>query len=196
MMHNAWCSIEEVPYCFPRSSVKCQGHMGQKTSILTQIGRFRTVNLVWIHWWLWNDAQSLKQHRRGALLFFKVIRHILSSHDKKSPILTRISRAFSDCKSSLNWPMDLKWCTKMYYGNGALSFFVVIHQIARSHGQKNGWFGSIWAILLGWSQLSNPSDLPCSRLSVKFKVTQLKNRLLTQIGRFLTVTLVWIHPRL
>ena len=30
----------------------------------TQIGRFRTVTLVWMHWWLWNDVQSLKQHKR------------------------------------------------------------------------------------------------------------------------------------
>ena len=31
-----------------------------KTSILTQIVRFRTVTPVWIHQWLWNSAQSLK----------------------------------------------------------------------------------------------------------------------------------------
>ena len=30
MMHKAKCSIEEVPYCFARSSIKFQGHMGQK----------------------------------------------------------------------------------------------------------------------------------------------------------------------
>ena len=30
MMHKAWSSIEEVPYCFSRSSVKFQGHTGQK----------------------------------------------------------------------------------------------------------------------------------------------------------------------
>ena len=28
MMHKAWCSIEEVPYYFPRSSIKLQGHKG------------------------------------------------------------------------------------------------------------------------------------------------------------------------
>ena len=39
-----------------------------------------TVTLDWIHWWLWNDAKSLKQHRRGALMFFKVIRQISRSH--------------------------------------------------------------------------------------------------------------------
>ena len=65
MMHSAWSSIVEVPYCFSRSYMKCctkletakercpivfQGHPSSfkvtryKTSpILTQIGRFRTI---------------------------------------------------------------------------------------------------------------------------------------------------------
>ena len=30
MMHKAWSSIGEMPYCFSRSSVKFQGHTGQK----------------------------------------------------------------------------------------------------------------------------------------------------------------------
>ena len=30
MMHKAWSSIEEVPYCFWRSSVKFQGHTAKK----------------------------------------------------------------------------------------------------------------------------------------------------------------------
>ena len=30
MMHKAWCSVEEVPYCFSWSSIKFQGHTGQK----------------------------------------------------------------------------------------------------------------------------------------------------------------------
>ena len=43
----------------------------KKSPFLTRIGGFWTVTRVWIYWWLWNDAQSLKQHRRGALLFFQ-----------------------------------------------------------------------------------------------------------------------------
>ena len=59
MMHKTWSSIEEVPYCFSRSSVKFQGHTALKITNLTQIWRFRTVTPVWIHWWIWNNAQSL-----------------------------------------------------------------------------------------------------------------------------------------
>ena len=36
MMHKAWCSIEKVPYCFSRSSIKFQGHTGWKIMILIQ----------------------------------------------------------------------------------------------------------------------------------------------------------------
>ena len=132
MMHKALSSIEEGPYCFPRSSVKFQGHTAKKIVdfdlnwefpdcnsslnsqlamkwrpkrcpivfqghpsnfkvtwvrillILTWIERFRTVTQVSIHRWLWNDAQSLMQYRRGALSFFKVIRQISRSRGQKN----------------------------------------------------------------------------------------------------------------
>ena len=50
------------------------------TEVTTQLNRFRTVTPVWIHIWWWNDAYSLMLLRRGALLFFKVIRQISRSH--------------------------------------------------------------------------------------------------------------------
>ena len=55
------------------------------TEVNTQLSRFRTLTPVWIHIWQWNHAHSWKQHRRGALLFFKVIRQISRSHDSKNP---------------------------------------------------------------------------------------------------------------
>ena len=111
MMHKAWGSIEEVLYCFSRSSVKLQGHTGQK--------KFVDFDPNWV---------------------------------------------FPDFNSSLNSLMDLKWCTKLdvldrkevpyYFSRSSMKF----------HGHR-GWkmddLNSIWVRLLGWSQLSNPSDLPC-----------------------------------
>ena len=41
----------------------------KKSWNLTQIVHFGTVTPVLINQWLWNDVQSLKQHRRGVLLF-------------------------------------------------------------------------------------------------------------------------------
>ena len=43
MIHKAWCSIEEVPYCFPRSSIKFQGHTGWKINDLIQFDITRPV---------------------------------------------------------------------------------------------------------------------------------------------------------
>ena len=58
-MHKAWRSIEKVPYCFPRSSMKFQGHMGLKIANFDPNWGFQTVTPVWIHRWIWNDIQSL-----------------------------------------------------------------------------------------------------------------------------------------
>ena len=57
-----WCPCKRS-----RSEVKV-------TKVNTQLSRFRTLTLVWIHIWQWNHAHSWKQYIRGALLFFKVIR--------------------------------------------------------------------------------------------------------------------------
>ena len=54
------------------------------TEVTTQLNRFRTVTPVWILIWWWNDAYSLMLLRRGALLFFKVIRQISRSHGSKN----------------------------------------------------------------------------------------------------------------
>ena len=68
---------------------KGQGHRSKVkvTEVTTQLNRFRTVTPVWIHLWWWNDAYSLMLLRRGALLFFKVIRRILRSHGYKNRLI-------------------------------------------------------------------------------------------------------------
>ena len=84
-MATKWCTKLEV--VLKRCPIVFQGHPSNfkvtrlyKSSNFTQIGRFRTVTQVWNHRWLRNDAQSLEWHRKGALLFFKVIRQIARSH--------------------------------------------------------------------------------------------------------------------
>ena len=85
-----WCTnlnvvFKRCPIVFHRhpSNFKVTGDK-KKTPILTLIGRFRTVTPVWIQWWLWNGLQSLKQHRRDTLLFFKVTRQISRSYATKN----------------------------------------------------------------------------------------------------------------
>ena len=70
-----------------KSDVHAKGQ-GQRskvkvTEVTTQLNSFRTVTPVWIHIWWWDDAYSLIMLRRGALLFFKVIRQISRSHGSK-----------------------------------------------------------------------------------------------------------------
>ena len=71
-----------------KSDVHAKGQ-GQRskvkvTEVTTQLNRFRTVTPVWIHIWWWNGTYSLMLLRRGALLFFKVIRQISRSHGAKN----------------------------------------------------------------------------------------------------------------
>ena len=89
-----------------------RSHGTKKSSILTQSWRFWTVTPVWIHWLLQNDSQSFKQHRRGALLFFKVICQISRSHGTKKIADFDTNWGFLDCNSSSNSTMALKWYTK------------------------------------------------------------------------------------
>ena len=63
---------------------QCQRWKVKVIEVNTQLSRFRTLTPVWIHIWQWNRAHSWKQPRRGALLFFKVIRQISRSHGFKN----------------------------------------------------------------------------------------------------------------
>ena len=122
MMHKAWSNREEVPYCFWRSSVKFQGHKAKKIIAFDQIKRFPTVAPVWIHQWLRNDAKSLKEHKRGALLFLGVIHQISRSHRLKN-------RRFVSSLSKITRPVAAIKSLRF-------ALFKVIHEISRSHVTK------------------------------------------------------------
>ena len=118
MMHKAWSSIEEVPYCFSRSSIKFQGH------IALQIVEFDS------NW------------------------------------------AFPDCNSSLNSTMAMKCCTKLETAKKRCPIVFQGHpsnfKVTRDKTSPIlTQIGRFWTI--GRSQLSNPSDLSCSRSSNKFQ---------------------------
>ena len=112
MMHRAWSSIVEVPYCFSRSYVKFQGHRALK------IVEFDP------NW------------------------------------------AFPVSNSSLNSPMAMKCCTQLETAKercpivfqGHPSNFKVTRDKTSLILTQIGRFRTI-----GRSQLSNPSDLPCSK---------------------------------
>ena len=99
-----------------KSDVHAKGQ-GQRsevkvTEVNTQLNRFRTVTLVWIHIWWWNDAYSLMMLRRGALLFSRSSVKF-QGHTALKSVKFDPDWAFSDSNSSLHSPMATKWCTKL-----------------------------------------------------------------------------------
>ena len=67
MMHKAWSSIEEVPYCFSMSSIKFQGHTGQNITDFDSN-------------WAFPDYRPVAAFKSLRFALFKVIRQISRSH--------------------------------------------------------------------------------------------------------------------
>ena len=61
-MNKAWGNIEEVPFCFARSSVKFQGRTGQKLAKIYSNWAFPDYNEI--------TDKAGHSIRGGALLFF------------------------------------------------------------------------------------------------------------------------------
>ena len=129
---------------------------------MTQIEHLRTVTPVWIHPWLWNNAQNLTQYRRGPLLFSKLIDHISRSQGAKIADFDS-NWAFPGCQSSLTSLMDFKCCTKGWRSREEVPYCFLGSSI-KFQG-RTGWkindSNPLWVRLVGRWQLSNPSDLPC-----------------------------------
>ena len=108
MMHKAWSSIEKVPYCFSRSSVKFQGHTSLKIVEFDPNWAFPDCNSSL------NSPMAMKCYtkletakERCPIVFqghppnFKVTRV------KTLPILTQIGRFRTIGRSQLSNPSDL-----------------------------------------------------------------------------------------
>ena len=111
MMHRAWSSILEVPYCFSRSYVKFQGHTALKIVEFDPNWAFPDCNSSL------NSPMAMKcctkletAKERCPIVFqghpsnFKVTRY------KTSPILTQIERFRTIGRSQLSNPSDLPCC--------------------------------------------------------------------------------------
>ena len=108
MMHKAWSSIEEVPYCFWRSYVKFQGHTAQKIVDFDPNWAFPDCNSSLNSQMAMKCCTKLKTAKeRCPIVFqghpsnFKVTRY------KTSPILTQIGRFQTIGQSQLSNPSDL-----------------------------------------------------------------------------------------
>ena len=116
MLHKAWSSIEEVPYCFWRSSVKFQGHTALKIIKFDPNWVFPDCNSSL------NSPMAMKcctkletAKERCPIVFqghpsnFKVTRY------KTSPILTQIGHFPTVGRSQLSNPSDLPCFFKSYH---------------------------------------------------------------------------------
>ena len=94
---------------------------GKKSQLLTQFERFRIIVKVWIHRWLWNDAQSLTWYRRGALFF---------------------SRSTIKCQGHTGWKMDDNLIWVRLLGRSELSIpqiCLVYPMITEMSHERSSW---------------------------------------------------------
>ena len=108
MMHRAWSSIVEVPYCFSRSSVKFQGHIALKIVKFDPDWAFPDCNSSLNSPMAMKCCTQLETAKercpivfQGHLSNFKVTRY------KTSPILTQIGRFRTIGQSQLSNPSHL-----------------------------------------------------------------------------------------
>ena len=110
---QTWSSMEKVPYCFSRSSIKFQGHTGQKVIHFDPNWTFPDCNLSL------NSPKALKWctkldvvQKRCSIGFQGHLSNFKVTGDKKITDF-HPNWAFWDCNSSLNSHMALKQCTKL-----------------------------------------------------------------------------------
>ena len=108
MMHRAWSSILEVPYCFSRSSVKFQGHTALKIVEFDPNWAFPDCNSSLNSPMAMKCCTQLETAKERCPIFsqghpsnFKVTWY------KTSPILTQIGRFRTIGQSQLSNPSDL-----------------------------------------------------------------------------------------
>ena len=144
MMHKAWSSIEEVAYCFVRSSVKFQRRKALKSSNLTQMGHFRTVTQVWIHQWLRiNIYTGDPLHSRAACTQPCNVNTHSRAHCSSGARLCEqwghgcVNNRARLCASARLCRGSPVIYSLMLLRRYALLFCNVIRQISRSHGSLN-----------------------------------------------------------
>ena len=108
MIHRAWSSQVEVPYCFSRSSVKFQGHMALKIFEFDPNWAFPDSNSSL------NSPMAMKcctkletAKERCPIVFQGHPSNFKVTRDKISPILTQIGHFRTIGRSQLSNPSDL-----------------------------------------------------------------------------------------
>ena len=112
MMHKAWSHIEDVPYCFSRSSVKFQGHTRQKIAdfdpnlVFPDCNSLLITNGFEMMYKAWSSVEEVPYSFSRS--FVKFQGHMGQEITNFDP-----NWAFPKCNSSFNTLMALEWCTKL-----------------------------------------------------------------------------------
>ena len=108
MMHKAWSIIEEVPYCFSRSSVKFQGHTALKIVEFDPNWAFPDCNSS-LNWPMAMKCCTKLEtaKKRCPIVFQGHPSNFKVTRDKTSPILTQIGRFRTIGRLQLSNPSDL-----------------------------------------------------------------------------------------
>ena len=117
MLHKAWNSKGEMPYCFPRSSIKFQGHTGQNITDFDPN-------------WAFPDYRPVAAFKSLRFALFKVIHQISRSRGtKKSLISTRVERFRTVTHVRLHWRIWNDAQSLMWYRRSALLFLAATKQL-------------------------------------------------------------------
>ena len=169
MMHKAWSSIEEVPYCFSRSSVKFQGHTALKIVEFDPDWAFpdcnSSLNSPIAKKWCLKLEVALKRCPmvfQGHSSNFKVTWLIKSSN------LTQIGRFRTLSQVWIHqWLRNDAQSLKLHW-SGAPFVFKVIYQISRSYGSKILEYDPNWAFSDSKSSFNTPmAPKWCIKLEVE-----------------------------
>ena len=130
MMHRAWSSIVDVPYCFSRSYFKFQGHTALK------IVEFDPN-------WAFPDSNS----SLNSLMAMKCCTKLETAKERCPIWFSRSSIKFQGHTGQNITDFDPNWAFPDYRPVAAFkslrfALFKIIHQISRSHGLKNQLFES------------------------------------------------------
>ena len=108
MMHRAWSSIVEVPYCFSRSYVKFQGHTALKIVEFYPNWAFPYSNSSLNSLMTMQCCTKLETAKeRCPIVFQGHPWNFKATRDKTSPILTQIGRFRTIGRWQLSNPSDL-----------------------------------------------------------------------------------------
>ena len=127
MMHKAWSSIEEVPYCFLRSSVKFQGHTALKIVEFDPNWAFPDCNSSLNSPMAMRCCTKLETAKeRYPIVFQGHPSNFKVTRDKTSPILTQIGRFRTIGRSQLSNPSDLPCYlyNRDFYNYNAISYIL------------------------------------------------------------------------